>query len=107
MLCQYSIFQYFDHLLSARRVLSDNAILALNGGAKLGGFYHNTGEGGISKFHKEPGGDICWNVGTGYFGCGSGSDKREFDADMFKENAALPQVKMYIFIIMVYMIFHY
>ena len=42
-------------------------------GMKLGGFYHNTGEGGISKFHKEPGGDICWNVGTGYFGCGSGT----------------------------------
>ena len=54
--------------------LSDNAILALNGGAKQGGFYHNTGEGGISRFHREPGGDIVWNIGTGYFGCGQTVD---------------------------------
>lgn len=55
--------------MSVCQALSDNAVMALNGGAAMGGFYHNTGEGGISAFHKEPGGDIVWNVGTGYFGC--------------------------------------
>jgi glutamate synthase domain-containing protein 2 len=74
--------------------LSDNAILALNTAAKSGNFYHNTGEGGISRFHRDPGGDIVWNVGTGYFGCGRGTLERRFDPDMFAENAALPQVKM-------------
>ena len=49
--------------------LSQNAILALNTGARQGNFYHNTGEGSISRFHKQPGGDIVWNIGTGYFGC--------------------------------------
>src|SRR5689334_2507340 len=49
--------------------LSENAILALNGGAKLGGFAHNTGEGGISDYHAAPGGDLIWQIGTGYFGC--------------------------------------
>lgn len=44
--------------------LSENAILALNQGAKLGNFYHNTGEGGISSFHLEHGGDIVWNIGV-------------------------------------------
>jgi len=48
--------------------LSDNAILALSTSAKLGGFYHNTGEGGVSKFHIDGGGDLVWNIGTGYFG---------------------------------------
>ena len=72
--------------------LSQNAILALNGGAKLGNFYHNTGEGGISRFHKEPGGDIVWNVGTGYFGCRTRDGK--FCPDMFKDTAALPQLRM-------------
>ena len=47
--------------------LSKNAILALNGGAKLGGFAHNTGEGGLSPYHLEPGGDVVWQIGTGYF----------------------------------------
>ncbi len=65
--------------------ISDNAILALNGGAKLGGFYHNTGEGGVSEFHRKPGGDLVYNIGTGYFGCGSGADKRVFESDCFKE----------------------
>ena len=75
--------------------LSSNAILALNTtAAAAGGFYHNTGEGGISRYHKEPGGDIVWNVGTGYFGCGSGSLKRTFEPELFAENAKLPQVKM-------------
>ncbi|HXU25671.1 MAG TPA: glutamate synthase-related protein, partial [Bacteroidia bacterium] len=47
--------------------LSKNAIMALNGGAKLGGFAHNTGEGGLSPYHLSPGGDIFWQIGTGYF----------------------------------------
>jgi glutamate synthase domain-containing protein 2 len=65
--------------------LSDNAIKALNNGARLGSFSHNTGEGGVSKFHRE-GGDIVWNIGTGYFGCGSGQEeKRVFDPALFKE----------------------
>jgi len=72
--------------------LSDNAILSLNGGAKLGNFYHNTGEGGISSFHKAPGGDIVWNIGTGYFGCRNANG--QFSEEKFKENALLPQVKM-------------
>ena len=49
--------------------LSKNAVLALNGGAKLGGFYHNTGEGGVSPHHLQEGGDLIWQIGTGYFGC--------------------------------------
>jgi glutamate synthase domain-containing protein 2 len=49
--------------------LSANAIRALNGGAKLGGFYHDTGEGGYSPYHREGGGDIVWEIGSGYFGC--------------------------------------
>ena len=48
--------------------LSANAIRALNGGAKLGGFYHDTGEGGYSPYHRECGGDIVWEIGSGYFG---------------------------------------
>ena len=72
--------------------LSDNAILALSSAAKMGGFYHNTGEGGISKFHKDGGGDLVWNVGTGYFGCRHSDNS--FNPVMFKENAANPQVKM-------------
>ena len=73
--------------------LSDNAIMALNQGAKQGGFYHNTGEGGISKFHRAPGGDIVWNVGTGYFGCRNNSDG-SFCPEMFKDNAQTEAVKM-------------
>ena len=49
--------------------LSANAIRALNGGAKLGGFAHDTGEGGFSPYHREGGGDIIWEIGSGYFGC--------------------------------------
>ena len=49
--------------------LSRNAILALNGGARAGGFAHNTGEGGISPYHLENGADLVWQIGTGYFGC--------------------------------------
>ena len=49
--------------------LSKNAVLALNKGAALGGFYQNTGEGGLTPYHLENGGDIVWQIGTGYFGC--------------------------------------
>jgi glutamate synthase domain-containing protein 2 len=72
--------------------LSKNAVLALNGGAKIGEFYHNTGEGGISPYHKEKGGDLCWQIGTGYFGCRT--PEGEFDENMFRENANLEQVKL-------------
>ena len=72
--------------------LSHNAVLALNKGAKIGGFYQNTGEGGLSKYHLEGGGDIVFQVGTGYFGCRSQSG--DFDAEKFKEKAAHEQVKM-------------
>ncbi len=72
--------------------LSKNAILALNKGAKKGNFFHNTGEGGLTPYHEENGGDIVWQIGTGYFGCRTKDGK--FDADLFKEKASLPQVKM-------------
>lgn len=72
--------------------LSQNAILALNGGAKMGGFAHNTGEGGISPHHLAPGGDLIFQVGTGYFGCRS--DEGGFDPDEFRETVAAPNVKM-------------
>lgn len=72
--------------------LSRNAVLALNHGAKIGGFSHNTGEGGLSPYHLEPGGDLVWQIGTGYFGCRS--SEGEFDAELFAEKALLPQVKM-------------
>ncbi len=72
--------------------LSKNAILAMNTGAKQGNFAHNTGEGGISDYHKQPGGDLIWQVGTGYFGC----RKKDglFWPDTFKNNATLENVKM-------------
>lgn len=72
--------------------LSPSAILALNGGAKDGNFAHNTGEGGISPYHLENGGDLIWQIGTGYFGCRTHSG--QFDPELFKKNSALPQVKM-------------
>jgi glutamate synthase domain-containing protein 2 len=72
--------------------LSPNAIMALNGGAKLGGFAHNTGEGGISPYHLKMGGDIIWQIGTGYFGA---RDKAgNFDRAAFRQNALRPEVKM-------------
>ncbi|HEB52949.1 MAG TPA: FMN-binding glutamate synthase family protein, partial [bacterium] len=55
-------------------------------------FYHNTGEGGISRYHLEPGGDLVWQLGTGYFGCRAADGS--FDVDQFAEKAALPNVKM-------------
>jgi len=72
--------------------LSSNAILALNKGAAYGNFSHNTGEGAISDWHLQPGGDLVWNVGTGYFGCRTADG--QFDEKLFAEKAALPQVKM-------------
>ncbi len=72
--------------------LSKNAVLALNGGAKLGGFAHNTGEGGISPHHLEPGGDLIWQIGTGYFGCRTAEGN--FDPDQFAHKAKLDSVKM-------------
>ncbi|WP_026809427.1 FMN-binding glutamate synthase family protein [Arenibacter latericius] len=72
--------------------LSRNAILALNQGAKMGNFAHNTGEGGISDYHLQPGGDLIWQIGTGYFGCRN--DDGTFNETTFRENALRPQVKM-------------
>jgi len=72
--------------------LSQNAIMALNSGAKLGGFAHNTGEGGLSPYHLKPGGDIIWQIGTGYFGCRNKDGT--FNAELFAERAVLPNVKM-------------
>ncbi len=72
--------------------LSGNAIRALNEGARIGGFAHDTGEGGISRYHREPGGDLVWEVGTGYFGCRTPDG--DFDPERFAEQAAHEQVKM-------------
>ena len=72
--------------------LSKNAILALNKGAKLGGFAHNTGEGGISDYHRAHGGDLIWQIGTGYFGCRTA--RGEFDPGAYRAAAQDPQVKM-------------
>lgn len=75
--------------------LSDAAVRALNGGAKLGNFYHNTGEGGISPYHLENSGDLCFQVGTGYFGAGKTINGiRYFDEDAFVKSASLDSVKM-------------
>jgi glutamate synthase domain-containing protein 2 len=72
--------------------LSSNAILALNRGAKIGDFYHDTGEGSISSYHREHGGDLVWEIGSGYFGCRTSDGK--FDPERFAEQVATPQVKM-------------
>ncbi len=72
--------------------LSANAILALNAGAKRGGFAHDTGEGSISAHHRVHGGDLIWEVASGYFGCRN--DDGSFNADKFMANARDPQVKM-------------
>ena len=71
--------------------LSKNAILALNNGAKQGGFYHNTGEGGLSPYHLQ-GGDVVWNIGTGYFSCRT--DDGKFNYDEYAKRATLDNVKM-------------
>lgn len=72
--------------------LSKNAVLSLNGGAKIGNFAHNTGEGGISQYHKDPAGDLIWQIGTGYFGCRN--EDGTFSDERFKNNALHPTVKM-------------
>ena len=72
--------------------LSKNAIMSLNKGAKIGGFSHNTGEGSMSPYHLEHGGDIVWQIGTGYFGCRN--EDGNFNADTFQENASKDVVKM-------------
>jgi len=72
--------------------LSKNAVLALNTGAKIGAFSHNTGEGGLSPYHLQPGGDIVWQIGTGYFGCRNADGT--FNLEMFTQRATLPNVKM-------------
>ncbi len=72
--------------------LSANAIRALNRGAKLGGFAHDTGEGSISRYHREHGGDLVWEIGSGYFGCRNPDGT--FSEEGFVENATHDQVKM-------------
>ncbi|MBV9511085.1 MAG: FMN-binding glutamate synthase family protein [Caulobacteraceae bacterium] len=72
--------------------LSANAVRALNAGAKRGGFYHDTGEGSISEYHREMGGDIVWEVASGYFGCRD--EQGRFDPDRFEAHAKTDQVKM-------------
>ncbi len=71
--------------------LSKTAIQSLNEAAAIGKFAHNTGEGGISEYHLQ-GGDLIWQIGTGYFGCRNASG--EFDSVAFAKNARRPQVKM-------------
>lgn len=72
--------------------LSSNAVLALNGGAAIGGFAHNTGEGGISPHHRKHGGDLIYQIGTGYFGCRDNDGN--FSAENFKKTIADTNVKM-------------
>lgn len=72
--------------------LSAQAIRSLNGGAKIGGFYHNTGEGGVTPHHLEPGGDVVWQIGTGYFSCRKPDGT--FDPEKFKARSAHAHIKM-------------
>ncbi|MEO1969048.1 MAG: FMN-binding glutamate synthase family protein [Sphingomonadaceae bacterium] len=72
--------------------LSANAVEALNKGAADGNFYHDTGEGGLSRYHKSHGGDLVWEVGSGYFGCRNKDGS--FDRGQFAETASIDQVKM-------------
>lgn len=72
--------------------LSPTAIEALNRGAAKGGFAHTTGEGSISAFHEKHGGDLIWQIGSGYFGCRD--EQGKFSAEKFAQNATKPQVKM-------------
>lgn len=72
--------------------LSANAIKSLNRGARLGGFAHDTGEGSISRHHRSEGGDLIWEIGSGYFGCRD--EQGHFSPERFAENAASEQVKM-------------
>ncbi|RZL02857.1 MAG: FMN-binding glutamate synthase family protein [Rubrivivax sp.] len=72
--------------------LSANAILSLNAGARKGNFAHDTGEGSISQYHRQAGGDLIWEIGSGYFGCRAADG--QFDADKFAANARDLQVKL-------------
>jgi glutamate synthase domain-containing protein 2 len=72
--------------------LSANAILALNAGARRGRFYHDTGEGSISQYHRENGGDLAWEIGSGYFGCRDADGS--FSEAKFIENATAEQVRL-------------
>lgn len=72
--------------------LSPNAVRALNAGARKGGFAHDTGEGGVSPYHRENGGDLIWEVGSGYFGCRTRDGA--FDPEAFARVATLDQIKM-------------
>ena len=72
--------------------ISPNAIRALNKGAQMGGFAHDTGEGGVSRYHKEFGGDLVWQIGSGYFGCRD--EDGNFEPNTFAETARLNQIKM-------------
>ena len=72
--------------------LSKNAVMALNKGAKIGNFAHNTGEGGLSPYHLKHGGDLIWQIGTSYFGCRD--EEGKFNDETFREGAIKDQVKM-------------
>ena len=72
--------------------MSPPAIQALNKGASIGGFAHNTGEGSFSKYHRAGGGDVIWQISTGYFGCRTLDGA--FDEGIFAETAINPQIKM-------------
>lgn len=72
--------------------LSANAILALNKGARMGNFAHDTGEGSVSSYHEEHLGDLIWEIGSGYFGCRTTDG--QFDPELFVKVAQKPQVKM-------------
>ena len=72
--------------------LSANAIMALNKGAKMGGFAHDTGEGSVSDYHRRYDGDLIWEVGSGYFGCRTAEG--QFDPEKFAKVASEPQIKM-------------
>ncbi|MFT4093055.1 MAG: FMN-binding glutamate synthase family protein [Niabella sp.] len=72
--------------------LSANAVEAMNGGAQMGHFAHNTGEGGLSDFHLKQGGDLIWQLGTGYFGCRD--EQGNFSPELFAEKSNIPNIKM-------------
>lgn len=72
--------------------LSPNAIRALNAGARKGDFAHDTGEGGVSPYHRENGGDLIWEIGSGYFGCRTRDG--QFDPEAFARVASDDQIKM-------------
>ena len=72
--------------------LSANAVRSFGRGAKIGGYYQNTGEGGLTPYHLENGNDLVWNIGTGYFSCRT--PEGEFSEELFKKRAANEQVKM-------------